>query len=293
MWLRNKFFLNIRRSQAMKKIIFVVFIFLVACVSPVAAPTATPLLPTVVTPIPDEPTNEKDGTMRLVPAGEFTMGSEYPYSDNDKPVHQVYLDAFYMDIYEVTNAAYKACVDAGVCTPPQETGSSTRSSYYGNSQYDNYPVVYVNWFQAQTYCEWHGGSLPTEAQWEKVASWDDETKTKHTYPWGEEISCNQANYFDGSKDCVGDTSEVGSYESGKSPYGIYDMPGNVWEWVADWYGAYPGNTVSDSDYGTQYRVLRGGGWHSYAGDLRTSNRARGDPVNFDEKVGFRCAKDAP
>jgi len=144
--------------------------------------------------------------MRLVPAGEFTMGS---IKEVEQPVHTVYLDTFYMDAYEVTNAHYKACVDAGGCTPPQKLGSSTHSIYYGNSNFDYYPVIYVNWNQAKAYCEWRGANLPTEAQLEKAARGIDE----RTRPWGEGIDCNKANYFG----CVGDTTKVGSYEGGKSP----------------------------------------------------------------------------
>jgi len=224
--------------------------------------------------------------MILVPAGEFAMGSEN-ISEDEKPVHQVYLDAFYMDIYEVTNTAYKSCVTAGSCTPPRRTESSTRSSYYGNSEFDDYPVIYVDWNQANTYCEWRGVSLPTEAQWEKAARSTD----GRTYPWGEEISCKRANYYN----CPGDTDtrKVGGYESGKSPYGIYDLAGNVWEWVADWYDAYPGNTVSQSSYGTKYRVIRGGAWNDFlAYEVRSAYRYAYSPDNSINYVGFRCAKDA-
>ena len=133
--------------------------------------------------------------MRLIPAGEFTIGSD---SDSTtSPAHRVYLDPFYMDTYEVTNARYAACVTAGACDPPHETKSDFRSSYYGNPGYDNFPAIYVDWYQAKTYCEWRGPStrgakqpqsgqarLPTEAEWEKAARGTD----GRTYPWGEGIS---------------------------------------------------------------------------------------------------------
>ncbi len=127
---------------------------------------STPKFTPTGTPLPNEITDLKGVPMRLVPAGNFTMGSER--YDNEKPIHEVYLDAYYMDKYEVTNALYKACVDAGVCDPPKNSSSNTRSSYYGNSQYDDYPVIYVDWNMAKTYCEWRGAGLPTEAQWEKA-----------------------------------------------------------------------------------------------------------------------------
>jgi formylglycine-generating enzyme required for sulfatase activity len=226
--------------------------------------------------------------MRLVSAGEFTMGSEA--YNNEKPIHQVYIDAFYMDKYEVTNALYKTCVDAGGCTLPQQTRSSTRKSYYGNSEFNDYPVIYVNWSQAVTYCEWRGSSLPTEAQWEKAARSTDE----RTYPWGEGIDCGKANY----SSCQGDTRLVGSYERGKSPYDIYDLTGNVWEWVNDWYdGAYYQNSALSNPMGPslgQYHVLRGGSY--LYGDtrdyVRSAFRFDRSPVEYGG-IGFRCARSLP
>lgn len=247
--------------------------------------TPTPIFTITPIPLPIQITDDKGVTMRLVPAGEFTMGSN-DGADGEKPPHEVYLDAYYMDIYEVTNAAYRACVTAGACDPLGDTSSYTHSSYYGNSQFDNYPVIYVDWNQANAYCEWRGASLPTEAQWEKAARGDD----GRTYPWGEGISCSQANYYDGNKDCVGDTTEVGSYEGGKSPYGMYDMSGNAWEWVADWYDAYPGNTISDDDYGSTYKVLRGGSWSLIDYGARSAGRSVGTPDVIFYDIGFRCAR---
>ena len=245
------------------------------------AKTSTPV-PTV---LPTEITDAKGITMRLVPEGEFTMGSEK--YDDEKPIHQVYLDAFYMDIYEVTNAAYEACVTARGCEPPQST------SHYDDSKYENHPVVYVDWNQAQTYCAWRDASLPTEAQWEKAARSDD----GRTYPWGEGISCSQANYYDGNKYCVGNTTEVGSYESGKSPYGMYDMAGNVWEWVNDWYSeTYSSISQSSNPLGPdsgQYRVLRGGSWNFSDDVVRSALRGRNTPDLISFNVGFRCARSLP
>jgi formylglycine-generating enzyme required for sulfatase activity len=225
--------------------------------------------------------------MRLVPAGGFTMGND-DLSNREKPAHQVYLDTFYMDKYEVTNALYKACVDARVCEVPKIIRSTTRDSYYGNSQFDDYPVVYVDWYQASAYCEWRGARLPTEAEWEKAARGTDE----RTYPWGEGIDCSKANSRDIIQDkyCVGDTTEVGSYESGTSPFGLYDMAGNVWEWTADWYDAYRGNIVPDSNYGTTYRVVRGGSWRYGGNLLRVSYRGRYKPDHWHDLTGIRCVR---
>ena len=250
----------------------------------VSTSTNTPKLITTPTPLPAEIVDAKGVSMALVPAGEFTMGSYISYAD-EYPAHEVYLDAFYMDIYEVTNVVYKTCVDSGECIPPQQTGSYTRTSYYGNSEFDDYPVIYVDWNQANTYCEWRDASLPTEAQWEKAARGNDE----RTYPWGEGTDSNRANFNQN----IGDTTEVGSYESGKSPYGMYDMAGNVWEWVADWYAAYPGNTISNDAYGKKYRVLRGGSWY-YSDDLlRASDRFAKSPDLISNYIGFRCVRSLP
>jgi formylglycine-generating enzyme required for sulfatase activity len=219
--------------------------------------------------------------MILFPEGPFTMGSDNGDSD-EKPVHEVYLNDFYIDRYEVTNALYKDCVTASACDEPQNTGN------YDNSQYADHPVVYVDWNMAKAYCEWRGAQLPTEAQWEKAARGKD----GRTYPWGEDIACNKANYLD----CVGDTQPFGSYENGQSPYGISDMAGNVWEWVADWYSVrYDENSPAENPLGPdsgQYRVLRGGAWNQDSYLLRTSARLGSAPTDVYLSFGFRCASDS-
>jgi formylglycine-generating enzyme required for sulfatase activity len=228
-------------------------------------------------------------TMLYVPEGSFEMGSN-DGSDDEKPIHSVYLDAYWMDMTEVTNAMYAKCVNAGDCDPPQSTSSYTHSSYYGNSQYDDYPVIYVNWNQASAYCEWAGARLPTEAEWEKAARGTD----GRTYPWGEGIDCNLANYYDGSKYCVGDTSKVGSYHNGISPYGLFDMAGNVWEWVADWYNStYYSSSPSSNPLGPSsgdYRALRGGSWVSSGDSARSAFRRGYSPSNTYDLLGFRCSR---
>jgi len=262
--------------------------------APTRAPTQAP------TANQDEITDPKGVTMRLVPAGEFTMGSET--YDDEKPIHQVYLDAYYMDKYEMTNALYETCVSAGVCDPPQQTSSYTHTSYYGDSQYADYPVIYVDWNQATTYCEWRGARLPTEAEWEKAARGTD----GRVYPWGNEWdvrSTRRLNFSDkndptGASDTVADdgyadTAPVGSYPNGISPYGLYDMAGNVWEWVADWYdSSYYANSPSSNPMGSssgEYRVLRGGSWDSDGDNARSAYRSWYDPSLFSLNVGFRCA----
>ena len=254
--------------------------------------TATP------TSLPTEITDAKGVSMMLVPAGDFTMGSDH--SNDEKPVHIVNLDAFYIDKYEVTNVLYKACVSSDVCDPPKPSElfkdyeSSSRHSYYSNSVFDNYPVILVDWYMAKTYCEWRGAQLPTEAQWEKAARGID----GRNYPWGEDISCNKANYSSTVENrfCVGDTSQVGSYKDGVSPYGVYDMAGNVWEWVGDWYSAtYYHEAPSSNPLGPslgQERVVRGGTWLSYESGLSSSDRVWYEPFSLRNDVGFRCARNA-
>jgi serine/threonine-protein kinase len=253
--------------------------------------TSTPVFTPTAIPLPVGITDFKGVSMRLVSVGEFTMGGET--YDDEKPIHDVYLDAFYMDTYEVTNARYQDCVNVGVCDPPKQSGSYTHSLYYGNSQFDNYPVIYVDWNMATTYCEWRGAQLPTEAEWEKAARGTD----GRTYPWGEGISCSRANYYGGSKFCVGDTSPVGSYESGKSPYGIYDMAGNVWEWVADWYSeTYYQSSPFENPVGPgtgQYRALRGGSWDLYDSYVRSAFRRWNVPLYIGYNFGFRCSRSLP
>jgi formylglycine-generating enzyme required for sulfatase activity len=237
-------------------------------------------------------TRQIDGMeMVLVPAGEFPMGSE-DGSENERPVHEVYLDAFYIDKYEVSNAQYEKCVKAGKCDAPADISSYSRDSYYGNPSYADYPVIYVSWYNAQDYCAWVGGRLPTEAEWEKAAR----GTTVRAYPWGDgDPNCSLANSHNDATGsyCVGDTSAVGSYPTGASQYGAVDMAGNVWEWVNDWYSDtyYSGSPYANPQgpsTGT-YKVVRGGSWISDWDVLRTATRYYGGPDGRNYSFGFRCA----
>ncbi len=262
-------------------------------VPPTATHTVTPNVTPTVTPLPIEITDAKSVTMRLVPAGEFTMGSAM--NDDEKPPHKVMLSDFYMDVYEVTNAAYKRCVDADGCIPPTQSDSGTRSVYYGHSEFDEYPVIYVNWNMAKTYCEWRDARLPTEAEWEKAARGPSTgSGDGRTYPWGEDISCDKANYVF----CAVDTTKVGVYESGKSPYGMYDMAGNVGEWVSSWYQPYPydANDGRENLTAPEFfaeKVTRGGSWYSYFIYTRSAFRLWIPPDFTDYGVGIRCARSLP
>jgi formylglycine-generating enzyme required for sulfatase activity len=256
---------------------------------PTATRTPTSIPPTF-TPTPGIGSFiESDGvTMMFVPAGPFSMGSDQ--YNNEKPIHAVNLSAYYIDRFEVTNAAYQRCVEAGACAPPKQSNSFTRTAYYGNPEFDEFPVIYVDWNMAKTYCEWRGDRLPTEAEWEKAARGAD----GRTYPWGEGIGCDKANY---NFNCKGDTAKVGSYLAGVSPYGLYDMAGNVLEWVNDWYdGNYYQNSPASNPMGPssgQYRVLRGGSWGNLGYVVRSAGRRYSTPDNIVNVVGFRCARSLP
>ncbi len=226
--------------------------------------------------------------MCTIPAGTFLMGCNEAADDREKPQHQVTLSAYKMDKYEVTVAQFKQCVTAGACSSDNFSTTSGSHNNYNVTGRDNHPMNFVSWNGAKEYCAWAGKRLPTEAEWEYAARGANLTK----YPWGNESpSCDKAVYYGCNN---GHTSEVGSRPSGKSPFGLYDMAGNVWEWVEDCYKNYTSEAVSnplnnscDTDAS---RVLRGGGWNFESNGLRSSYRCISRPSDMIKSYGFRCAK---
>jgi len=226
--------------------------------------------------------------MLFVPGGEFKMGDDKNDLEEVKPVHTVILDGFWIDRTEVTNGQYQQCVQEGACDPPIKSHSSSRISYYGNETFNNYPVIYVDWYQASNYCAWAGTRLPTEAEWEYAAR----GKKENHYPWGEEApTCERANHWDWEGGCVGDTVTVASHPTGTSWAGVYDMAGNVDEWVADWYASYQSESQKNPEgpsSGTK-KVLRGGSWAEAPFCLLSTFRISSAPNETKDYYGFRCA----
>ena len=226
----------------------------------------------------------KDGaSMALIPAGEFQMGDHSNESvPNERPVHTVYLDAFYIDVYEITSAQYKKFIDATGHRAPV---------YWNDSRYNapQQPVVGINWHDAVAYAEWAGKRLSTEAEWEKAARGGLSGKL---YLWGDEMSHDNANYFrTGGKDVWSEPSPVGSFSA--NGYGLYDMAGNVWEGCADWYGEdyYSGSPKSNptGPSSGERRVGRGGSWSGGKSALRCADRNSFNPARTGSNLGFRCS----
>jgi formylglycine-generating enzyme required for sulfatase activity len=266
--------------------------------------TITPTKIVTITPtsLPTEITTDKGSKMVLVPAGEFIMGSDNasnysPESAPEYPAHTVYLDAFYIDNYEVSNAMYKLCVRANVCKAPKNPSSLTHYGYYNEEKFASYPVLNTSWDNASAYCQWASGRLPTEAEWEKAARGTD----GRLYPWG--------NNFDGTKanlpqDTYPDVEPVDSFPDGVSVYGTFNMLGNVREWTNDW---YQDNYYLDSSYknpkGPSSGVCRAvrSGVSNYSGDIKIYSRTCEVPEGYYNynagkdtyygNVGFRCVHD--
>jgi len=259
--------------------------------------------------------SKKDNQIMIrIPEGEFLMGlSQNQIEDickidpsckrtsliHSMPTHKVFLSDYYIYKHEVTNAQYALCVKENVCTQPHKYNSNIYDDYYINPIYKNYPVVFVDWYQADQYCQWTGGRLPTEAEWEKAARGTQ----GYIWPWGNDTPADHlANLSSTNLTTIDNTTEVGFFPDGQSPYGIMDMAGNVYEWVADWYSAtyyHEGSSITYDPTGPEnngslkFKVVRGGssafgswvavsGFHDYE-----------DPSVSGHALGFRCVQKIP
>jgi formylglycine-generating enzyme required for sulfatase activity len=232
---------------------------------------------------------DSPGEMIKIPAGKFIRGTNGRLPD-EGPQHEITLPAFLIDKYEVTNLQYKKFIDAAQRPAPDHFVG--RNVPEGKA---DHPVVYVTWNDAKAYCEWAGKRLPNDKEWEKAARGTD----GRTFPWGEEFDINKVNspVRWANLNLVGDTTPVGAFEGGKSPFGLYDVSGNVWEWTASGYEAYPGNTRPSENYGGNYKVLKGGSWwdcsfYQCGISAPMYNRSFFHPLTKNDSFGFRCAKDA-
>lgn len=234
--------------------------------------------------------SEIDGmTLLYIPGG--LMGK------NEKMINiEFYLDDFYIDQTEVSNEQYRLCVEAGECEEPED------DEYYGDSQFNKYPVVYVSWSEAQDYCQWAGRELPTDTQWEKAAQGTDQ----RIYPWGDTFDGELLNFCDTNcenywrdenwNDGNVQLAPVGSYKGGASPYGVLDMAGNVSEWVADWYSGL-GEEAADymiienptGPNSGEYKIIRGGSWYHSSEDTQLTKQNYISPQHTSNSIGFRCA----
>lgn len=265
-------------------------------------PSSTPTRVILATPttLPTEIANAQGVPMVLVPAGEFTMGGEsepeHSAERDSAPAHTVYLDTFYIDKYEVSNQMYMKCVSARFCTPPVNSHTSTQYAYYGDIKYADYPVVNVSWDNASAYCEWIGGRLPSEAEWEKAGRGID----GRLYPWGDTFIETKANILSGS------FVPVDSFVDGASVYGAINMFGNAMEWVNDWYAEdYYESSPLENPKGPEdgaLRVVRGfvstsRGYASLFSRGGTSPKGHSNSFTSNDgtftyfyEIGFRCAK---
>lgn len=232
---------------------------------------------------------DEPNPMVLVPGGEFTMGTNTRLSD-EGPQHTVRLTSFWIDKYEVTNLQYKKFIDATGRKAPDHF----ENRLYPAGKVDH-PVIFVSWYDAQAYCTWAEKRLPTDQEWEKAARGTD----ARLYPWGNEFDIERVNSPArwAQLKLAGDTTPVGAFAGGVSPYGVHDLAGNVWEWTDSWYKMYPGARKPSENYGEKYKTLKGGSWwdcsfYKCGLSAPTFNRAFFLRNTKNKSFGFRCAKDS-
>ncbi len=241
----------------------------------------------------------KDGApMVLIPAGTFPMGVPKAARDgglDERPNHEVFVDTFYMDKYELTNGRYLQFVTETGHRIPQHPSDPKKGLWKGHMMPESVtdiPVINVDWHDADAYCRWAGKRLPTEAEWEKAAKGPNDWR----FPWGDVEPTREHLNFNQSWRGEATLTQVGIYEKGKSPYGVYDVAGNVWEWVADWYDAgyyaiSPARNPKGPETGT-HKTLRSSGWQGETPQVRIFTRIKSLPTDRNNSTGFRCAQDA-
>lgn len=226
--------------------------------------------------------------MVYIPAGEFIMGSSQRLSD-EGPEHVAATTEYMIDKFEVTNLQYKKYIDEAGRRAPKHFEQREVPA-----EKADHPVTFVSWFDAKKYCSWAGKRLPTEQEWEKAARGTD----GRIFPWGSVFAIEKANTpvrWDALKQ-DGDTTPVGAFKQGVSPYGLHDTSGNVWEWVDAWYQPHPGNEQPSENFGKIYRVLKGGSWwdcsfYKCGISAPLFNRSFFNPRVKNSSFGFRCAQD--
>ena len=275
--------------------------------TPTTTPTATPT-PVVSTVEPPPPPVPAD--MALVPAGDFIQGSSDAEIDaaiqmcgnafggicphprdwftDETPRRTVYLDEFYIDKWEVTNQQFAGFAAAtSYATDAEKKGEGQTWRTLNTPGREKFPVIWMSWNDANAYCQWAGKRLPTEAEWEKAARGTDGL----IWPWSSNWEDGRANTSDGG---AGSVVAVGNYPASASPYGIMDMTGNVWEWVADWYDPlwYSNSPLRNPGGPPQGagRVLRGGSFKNPPWEVRAAHRHSGGPDGYAPDHGFRCAR---
>jgi len=298
-------------------------------------PEITPTVTSIPepTPLPVSITS-KTADMLLIMGGEFEMGEEASrlleecalfregcdegWFSSSQPIHLVQIKPFYLDVYEVTNEAFleflngledvEAGCEGQLCFNESDSQieADGEGQYVVDESFFEHPLAGATWYGASAYCEWRDARLPTEAEWELAASWDSENGNKSFYPWGDEFDGSAINYCDVNceethassefDDGFANTAPVGSYENGRSPVGAYDMAGNVWEWVNDWfddeyYRQSPEANPGGSEDGDS-KVVRGGSWIDTGNFAATSVRFPAPPVESGNSIGFRCAVNA-
>lgn len=257
------------------------------------------------------------GEMIWIPEGSFLMGNngneKYRFAD-ELPQHDVTLSGYFIGKYEVTRGEYRKFIEAGGYSNPaywSQEGwkwkrNRTQPQYWDAvqsfgtgsfTQTDSHPVTGISYYEAEAFCNWAGGHLPTEAQWEKAARWTG--SRSNVYPWGDTWDAQNCNNIDddnpaGGGDAKNQTAPVGSYTNGASPFGCHDMAGNVWEWCKDWYSSkYYSQSPASDPQGPEIgslRVLRGGGWGEGGYGMRSAYRRSEAPSNGWFDLGFRVAR---